>query len=646
MNRERGITLIALVITIIILLILAGVTISAIFGEEGPIARAQEASFKTEIAKAKEQFDIYVSEKKVLNQEFEIGTLNAGETSLYYNTKPETEIGNIYTVLFNVNKKYVKDFEIIKGEMFYFTQNEREAQWALEMGMKTNPYEIINGVLISSDKNLFLLDEATGTITIPERVKEVGEGTFAGLKGIKRIIIPPTCKRINNSAFNGNDTLEEVLILADGDQGVESIGNYAFKDCIKLKVVSMPNTVRVLGTTVFGNCSSLEKVQLSSRIEVLSNNMFQNCSSLKELLIPNGIREMKGFLLQGAISLINISLPASLEKIDNNCFYDATSSLQNISLDGSNQHFIVKNGMLLSKDEKQIYAVTKGTINGNTFNVPKGITYVGSGTLMPYTNIKKVVLPESVTSIEAGFFPWSVEEIEIHPNNPNYISINKQILSKDKKILYFCYSKELIITLEEGIEEISESALEKCNNAKTINFPTSLKRLKPQSLKGIYNVKNIKLGRNIEEICGEVFLYNFGIQNIEIDSRNPNFIAENAAIYTKDKKKIIAFVNNEATSFKIPEGVKEIKQSAFSCREKLTSIVLPETLTLIENSAFYKCSALPTITIPNSVEKMDGWGIFDDCSALKEIIVDKERGSLNGSPWGCIYGDRAVKWLR
>lgn len=600
MNKERGITLIALVITIIILLILAGVTISAIFGEEGPIARAQEASFKTEIAKAKEQFDLYVSEKKVLNQEFEIGTLNAGETSLYYNTKPETEIGNIYTVLFNVNKKYVKDFEIIKGEMFYFTQNEREAQWALEMGMKTNPYEIINGVLISSDKNLFLLDEATGTITIPERVKEVGEGTFAGLKGIKRIIIPPTCKRINNSAFNGNDTLEEVLILADGDQGVESIGNYAFKDCIKLKVVSMPNTVRVLGTTVFGNCSSLEKVQLSSRIEVLSNNMFQNCSSLKELLIPNGIREMKGFLLQGAISLINISLPASLEKIDNNCFYDATSSLQNISLDGSNQHFIVKNGMLLSKDEKQIYAVTKGTINGNTFNVPKGITYVGSGTLMPYTNIKKVVLPESVTSIEAGFFPWSVEEIEIHPNNPNYISINKQILSKDKKILYFCYSKELTITLEEGIEEI----------------------------------------------CGEVFLYNFGIQNIEIDSRNPNFIAENAAIYTKDKKKIIAFVNNEATSFKIPEGVKEIKQSAFSCREKLTSIVLPETLTLIENSAFYKCSALPTITIPNSVEKMDGWGIFDDCSALKEIIVDKERGSLNGSPWGCIYGDRAVKWLR
>jgi len=62
------------------------------------------------------------------------------------------------------------------------------------------------------------------------------------------------------------------------------------------------------------------------------------------------------------------------------------------------------------------------------------------------------------------------------------------------------------------------------------------------------------------------------IQNVEIDSQNPNFVTENAAIYTKDRTKIIAFVNNEATSFKIPEGVTEIKVCAFSCREKLTNI--------------------------------------------------------------------------
>ena len=42
-RRERGITLIALVITIIVLLILAGVSISMLTGENGIITQAQTA---------------------------------------------------------------------------------------------------------------------------------------------------------------------------------------------------------------------------------------------------------------------------------------------------------------------------------------------------------------------------------------------------------------------------------------------------------------------------------------------------------------------------------------------------------------------------------------------------------------------------
>lgn len=155
MKREKGITLIVLVITIIVLLILATIAITNLFGENGIIVKIQESRFKTEMAKAKEQFALYINERKLEDQKFEKGTLNVGETSLFYNTKKESETGNIYTVLFGVDKSFIKDFEIIKGEIYYFTREEREAQWALEMGIQTNPYEIIDGVLISSNKNLF-----------------------------------------------------------------------------------------------------------------------------------------------------------------------------------------------------------------------------------------------------------------------------------------------------------------------------------------------------------------------------------------------------------------------------------------------------------------------------------------------------------
>lgn len=43
-KEERGITLVALVVTIIVLLILAGVTITLALGSNGVIGRAQEAS--------------------------------------------------------------------------------------------------------------------------------------------------------------------------------------------------------------------------------------------------------------------------------------------------------------------------------------------------------------------------------------------------------------------------------------------------------------------------------------------------------------------------------------------------------------------------------------------------------------------------
>ena len=57
-NNNNGITLIALVITIIVLLILAGVTIASLTGENGLLERASRAKDETEVAQEKEQLDI------------------------------------------------------------------------------------------------------------------------------------------------------------------------------------------------------------------------------------------------------------------------------------------------------------------------------------------------------------------------------------------------------------------------------------------------------------------------------------------------------------------------------------------------------------------------------------------------------------
>ena len=60
-KQVKGITLIALVVTIIVLLILAGISINFVFGENGLIGRAQQAVSLTDEATAKEEMGLYLT---------------------------------------------------------------------------------------------------------------------------------------------------------------------------------------------------------------------------------------------------------------------------------------------------------------------------------------------------------------------------------------------------------------------------------------------------------------------------------------------------------------------------------------------------------------------------------------------------------
>ena len=62
MKNNKGITLIALVVTIIVLLILAGVSIAMLTGENGILKRASDAGESTAVANAKEKVTLAINE--------------------------------------------------------------------------------------------------------------------------------------------------------------------------------------------------------------------------------------------------------------------------------------------------------------------------------------------------------------------------------------------------------------------------------------------------------------------------------------------------------------------------------------------------------------------------------------------------------
>ena len=107
-KQERGITLIALITTIIVLLILAGITIGAITGSNGIIGQAQSAKEETEIAQEKEIIDISTVEAMGKNNR---GNLEEEEfqsaIDKHTNEKADvTDIGEEFEVFFEESNRY------------------------------------------------------------------------------------------------------------------------------------------------------------------------------------------------------------------------------------------------------------------------------------------------------------------------------------------------------------------------------------------------------------------------------------------------------------------------------------------------------------------------------------------------------------
>ena len=118
-KRNKGITLLALVITIIILLILAGITISAITGDNGIIGNASRAKEQTEIDNEKEIVDTCIVQTMGKSKYGNITKEDLQNELDNYTGEGKTEVLHeediLYVYFTETNRYYTVDLE---GEGF------------------------------------------------------------------------------------------------------------------------------------------------------------------------------------------------------------------------------------------------------------------------------------------------------------------------------------------------------------------------------------------------------------------------------------------------------------------------------------------------------------------------------------------------
>lgn len=110
---------------------------------------------------------------------------------------------------------------------------------------------------------------------------------------------------------------------------VTSIGDYAFKDCIKLMSVTIPDSIESIGEDAFKGCTGLTEVNIndlsawcnidfvnySSNPLYYAHNLYINNDLATDIVIPSDIISIGDFTFDSCFSLQNIIIPDSVTNI-------------------------------------------------------------------------------------------------------------------------------------------------------------------------------------------------------------------------------------------------------------------------------------------------------------------------------------------
>ena len=320
------------------------------------------------------------------------------------------------------------------------------------------------------------------SLTIPDSVTRIGEYVFSGCTGLKELTMPCSVK-IDRTSFSECINIEKVtltkgtgemngyedfynftytytpwyrsrdhikeIILEDG---ITSIGNYAFHKCTGLKSITIPDSVTNIGDSTFYGCTGLTSITIPDSVTSISWGAFYDCKTIY-YNAKNAITDSSAFHSAEKIivgdSVVKIGNDAfnhcdNLESVtfmgDNriemgsnifeycnklkiyckdNSFIAAYAEMNNITYsiidDDGNPEYDIKNGMILSYNgnDKNLFVSSGTKIGFGAFENNSVITDVELSSIVTKiynkafancTNLSKIIIPQSVASIGDNAF--------------------------------------------------------------------------------------------------------------------------------------------------------------------------------------------------------------------------------------------------
>lgn len=365
MKKQKGITIIALTITIIVILILAGVTISTLTGDNGLLTKAGEAKNASEIAEEKDIISISAIQAQSENK---YGNLEESKFSKALNTNSKTEnkasiiaedIGS-FTVKFESNRYY----EVNKNGSISYIENVT--------GEKTLTIQCVNSKneVLGEYEHTIVTDQYSKlppAIDKYESAAEKIEGKITENKTIQ-VLYYLICDDDTTLVFTGLDSNGNITNI-ENNISYYMIGNDSnvvgngLKDKTIKSILNIPQTYKEkevikVGQRAFDSCANIINISISDKIKDVGYRSFTNCSC-KKIIIGKGLETWKETSFQSCTELVSVTIKSKANGFSGNTFYNCKKFTE-LKIDGNEEKYKVEDNILYSRDGKKLFLCPNG----------------------------------------------------------------------------------------------------------------------------------------------------------------------------------------------------------------------------------------------------------------------------------------------
>ncbi|MDR2810241.1 MAG: leucine-rich repeat domain-containing protein [Tannerellaceae bacterium] len=322
----------------------------------------------------------------------------------------------------------------------------------------------------------------------------------------------------------GNTTIASVVV----EEGVTSIGDYAFMWCFSVTSVTLPSTLTAIGTHAFFDCGKLTSVPtLPASVTLVEANAFGNCSTLTA-----------------------------------------------IEVDAANPAYLSDQGVLYTKDRTTLHTFPAGKTG--TFVIPSSVRILGESafhgskltsveihnevttiksSVFRYCSIPVLNIPASVTSIGYNVFEYSsaLTAIHVDAGNTAYTSEDGVLYNKNKTTL-ICYpagKSGLSFDIPATVTNIEVSAFHS-STLSSVTIPSSVKTIGNLAFEFCSNLSSISIPASVQAIVPGAFGHCYNLMDVTVHWDEPLAIEDNT-FYA---------VNLSAATLHVPYGTADLYQAA------------------------------------------------------------------------------------